>query len=162
MAARPPDDTLDFEDFYASVLPCVVQAVRRLGGGADAEDIAQEALVRVWARWEQVGPSESPAGYAFTVARNLWRRRMREVLPLDEARETHDPSDHLGAVDVAQLLLTTFTTLSRQQRSVLLLIDAAGYDTAEVAERLGITPSTVRVHLARARANARARLADTG
>lgn len=154
----PTPAAVPFEDFYAAVHPGLVRALARLGGRSDAEDLAQEALARTWVHWERVGPTDSPEGYVFTVARNLSRRRRGTDRPLEEASRTSDPADRIEAIATALLLADALTTLSRQQLAILLLIDAAGHTTDEVAERLGIAPSTVRVHLARGRARLRARL----
>ena len=43
----------------------------------EAEDIQQEALLRVWERWDRVRNLEDPTGYLYRTAFNLFRRRMR-------------------------------------------------------------------------------------
>ena len=47
------------------------------GDRVEAEDIAQEALVRVYERWGQVGGMDSPTGYLYRTAMNLARSRLR-------------------------------------------------------------------------------------
>jgi DNA-directed RNA polymerase specialized sigma24 family protein len=46
----------------------------------EAEDLSQEAFVRVWERWDTVGEMENPAGYLHRAAMNLFRSRYRRAL----------------------------------------------------------------------------------
>ena len=67
-----------FADFFADGYPRLVRAVlpatRDLGV---AEEVCQEAMTRVFARWDRVSRLASPIGYAYVVAINVNRRRSR-------------------------------------------------------------------------------------
>ena len=80
-AVEPPSavDDEGFVGFYRAVFPSLAGYVRGLlGDEQTAGDVAQEALVRTYARWIKV---RAPQPYAYLVATNLvraeWRRRRR-------------------------------------------------------------------------------------
>ena len=61
------------------------------------------------------------------------------------------PAEPTAAAETRALLARLLEELPEQQRTVLVLRDLTGIPTEAVAETLGTTSSTVRVHLARAR-----------
>src|SRR6266705_149704 len=84
---RPPEATIDragapgFEAVHAEEYRRLVKALFLLAGDqTEAEEVAQEALTRVFERWDQVRGMDSPVGYAYRVAFNLNRRRIRALL----------------------------------------------------------------------------------
>jgi RNA polymerase sigma-70 factor (ECF subfamily) len=80
-ASAPGEGTsLDFETFFAEVYPRLAQALLLLTADrAEAQDLAQEAMVRVYERWERIRAMESPVGYAYRTAMNLNRKRLRRL-----------------------------------------------------------------------------------
>ncbi|HEV8420016.1 MAG TPA: sigma factor, partial [Actinomycetota bacterium] len=67
---------LSFEQFFASGYARLLRAMYLLTGSiAEADDIAQESMARVYERWERVRRMQSPQGYVFRTALNLNRRR---------------------------------------------------------------------------------------
>src|SRR5439155_18445934 len=50
------------------------------GDVAEAEDLMQEAFVRVWERWERVSRHPDPAGYLYRTAFNIQRNRYRRAV----------------------------------------------------------------------------------
>ena len=40
----------------------------------------QDAFLKVWERWDRVGPMDSPEGYLFQTAMNLYRSRLRRMV----------------------------------------------------------------------------------
>src|SRR3972149_6202383 len=47
----------------------------------EAEDVMQEAFLRVWERWDRVAEMDDPTGYLFRTAMNLWRKRRGRGAP---------------------------------------------------------------------------------
>ena len=45
----------------------------------EAEDVMQEAFLRLWERWDRVGALDDPAGYLYRTALNLYRKRLRRA-----------------------------------------------------------------------------------
>jgi RNA polymerase sigma-70 factor (ECF subfamily) len=145
---------LAFEDFFRATYARLAQALLLLTGDrAEAEDLAQEAMARVYERWERVRTMESPEGYAYRTAMNLNRKRLRR----SAVRARHRPDtaaapDPLQAVETRLQVLRALDTLPRPQREAVVLIGWLGLDAEEAGRVLGIAPSTVRVRLHRARA----------
>jgi DNA-directed RNA polymerase specialized sigma24 family protein len=66
----------DFEAFFQSEYTRPVRALYLLSGDrADAEDAAQEAMARVYERWDRVREMDAPDGYLYRVALHVERRR---------------------------------------------------------------------------------------
>ena|SRR5947207_12710303 len=73
---------IDFEDLYLAERVRLVRAMLLLTGRVgEAEDLAQDAFVRVYERWPQIREMDSPTGYLYRTALNLHRKRLR-VSPL--------------------------------------------------------------------------------
>jgi len=70
-----------FEEFYEASFRRVFTALCLVTGSRhEAEEIAQDAFVRVFERWDRVGRLEDPTGYLFRVSMNLFRSRYRRAL----------------------------------------------------------------------------------
>jgi hypothetical protein len=87
-----------FEAFFQSEYARLVRALYLLTGSlADAEEAAQEAMARVYERWDRVGAMDSPVGYLYRVALHVeQRRRYRLALQARRLRppnaDTADPA----------------------------------------------------------------------
>jgi RNA polymerase sigma factor (sigma-70 family) len=115
------------------------------GRREDAEDLAQDAFLKLWERWDRIDTIDDPTGYLFRVALNgfrMWRRRtgmeIRRRLP--NAPERDQFVDAEIRADVRHLLLG----LSPRQRAALLLVDLLEYPSEQAAHILRVRPSTVR------------------
>jgi RNA polymerase sigma-70 factor, ECF subfamily len=115
------------------------------GSREDAEDLAQEAFMKLWERWDSINEIEDPTGYLFRVALNGFRMRRRRAAmairrhaPLPEARDEFVEAEMRA--DVRRLLLG----LTPRQRAALLLVDLLGYPSEQAASILGVRASTVR------------------
>lgn len=115
------------------------------GNREDAEDIAQEAFLKLWERWDEIERISDPTAYLFRVALNGFRMRrrraataIRRVAPMPVGRDEFVEADM--RVDVRRLLLG----LSPRQRAALLLVDLLGYPSEQAARILRVRPSTVR------------------
>jgi hypothetical protein len=70
----------DFDRFYRAQYVRLVRALLLLiGDPGEAEDLAQEALSRVYERWDRVSAMDSSEGYLFRTALNLHRKRARRL-----------------------------------------------------------------------------------
>ena len=119
----------------------------------EAEDLTQDAFVRVLERWDRVGALEDPRGYLYRTAMNAFRSRYRRALLA--ARRTFGttrPDDAIAVVDDRDAALRALATLTSRQRAAVVLTDLLGYPSKEVARMLGIRASTVRMHTSRAHA----------
>jgi RNA polymerase sigma-70 factor (TIGR02957 family) len=141
-------------------------AYRMLGSVAEAEDVVQEALLRVHRVLERGERIESPRSYAATVttrlaidelrsARSRRERYVGEWLPepiLTDGRD--DPARQAEMADSLSLaMLVLLETLSPEQRAVLLLRDVFDYGYDEIARIVGKNEDNVRQLASRARAH---------
>jgi RNA polymerase sigma-70 factor (TIGR02957 family) len=139
-------------------------AYRMLGSVSEAEDVVQEALMRVLGALREGTNIESPRAYATTVttrlaldelrsARARRERYVGEWLPeplLDEP--TPDPAEQTEMAESLSLaLLAVLERLSPEQRAVLLLHDVFDYGYREIAEILDRREDSVRQLATRAR-----------
>jgi RNA polymerase sigma factor (sigma-70 family) len=151
---------LDFASFYASESLRLGRALYLLTGDAsEAEELAQEALVRVYERWGRVRAMASPTGYLFRVAINLHRSRVRLVLV--RARRALAPAPSIDPAALAEVndeLGRALASLPIRLREAVVLVEWMGLDMKEAARILGIEAVSVRVRLSRARASLREHL----
>ena len=125
----------------------------------EAEDVAQDAFVRVWERWEHHGAPDDPAAYLYRTAMNVLRnRRRRAAVALHNAFTKPDKRDELDAVDTRDMVTRALGALTPSQRAALILTDLLELPSDEAAKALGIRPSTVRVLAARGRATLSAQI----
>jgi RNA polymerase sigma-70 factor (ECF subfamily) len=69
-----------FEEFYEATFRRVFTALRLVTGDRhEAEEVAQDAFVRVFERWDRVGNLEDPTGYLFRISMKLFRSRYRRA-----------------------------------------------------------------------------------
>jgi RNA polymerase sigma-70 factor (TIGR02957 family) len=139
-------------------------AYRMLGSVAEAEDVVQEALLRLHGALERGERIESPRAYLATVTTRLSidvlrsARVRRETyvgdwLPEPLVSDTSaDPARHAEMSDSLSLaFLVLLETLSPEQRAAFLLHDVFGYGYGEVAEIVGKSEDNARQLAARAR-----------
>src|SRR5437764_952488 len=114
-------------------------------GGGDAEDIAQEAMVRACFHWKRVREMERPVGWLYATAFNLVRReRRRPPVEMPAPIETGPGAD--DRLD----LITALGGLPLSQRKAVVLRYVLGYRTAAAADLLRTAPGALRAVLHRA------------
>lgn len=141
---------------------------RMLGSVAEAEDVVQEALIRLHRVREAGETIESPRAYITTLATRLAIDHLRSARvrreqyvgdwlpePLVESPEG-DPAQRAEMVDsLSVAFLAVLERLSPEQRAVLLLRDVFAYGYDEIAEILDRTQPSVRQLAVRARRHVR-------
>jgi RNA polymerase sigma factor (sigma-70 family) len=152
---------MDFEAFYRHEYARLVRALLLLvRDPTDAEDLAQEALSRVFERWDQVRQMQSPQGYLYRTALNLNRKRIRRMLVHARRAAFLRPPEQpdLSPIDDRVTVRAAVLSLPRGQREALVLVELIQLETTEAAQILGIAPASVRSRLMDARRNLRVRL----
>jgi RNA polymerase sigma-70 factor (ECF subfamily) len=143
-----------FEEFFEAERVRLHRALFAVTGSrSEAEDIGQEAFLKLWERWERVGLMDDPAGYLHRTAMNLFRdRRRRLILAAKRAVHLAPTPDGYEAVEARSLASAVLGSLPPRQRAVIVLTEGLGYSSDEVGSMLGIKGSTVRAlhHQARA------------
>lgn len=153
---------LSFEEFFQAEHVRLARALYLLtGSAAEADELTQEAMVRVYERWDRVRQMDSPQGYLFRTAMNLHRSRLRGLAT--RARHLLHPSPSPDPAEVAEsrdILARALASLPTGQREAVVLVEWLGMDQEEAAAALGIKPGSVRARLSRARADLRRMLED--
>ena len=74
------ESALSFEEFYEANFARIFTALCLVTGNRhEAEEIAQDAFLRVFERWERVRAFDDPTGYLFRVSMNVFRNRYRRA-----------------------------------------------------------------------------------
>ena len=126
------------------------------GSAAEADELAQEALVRVYERWDRVGQMDSPEGYLFRTALNLHRSGLRRLA--SRARQLFEPTPAADPADVVQhrdSITRAMGSLPEGQRGAVVLVEWLGMNTEDAAAVLHIKPGSLRARLSRAKATLR-------
>lgn len=136
-------------------------ALRITLNAADAEDVVQDTMLKVWKRrndWEQI---ESIEAFCLTICRNLALDRLRhkdyQSQTLDMAADPVDASHIANPEQMAvqrdrvQLVHQLINRLPERQRSCMQLRDIEGKSYRDIATILGITEQQVKVTIFRAR-----------
>ena len=152
--------------FQTDVLPLKNQlfrmALRITLNRAEAEDVVQETMIKVWNRrdeWEQIASMEA---FCLTICRNLSLdkiRRMENQLrdAGDSAAEPQDssytsnPEEQTVQHDRVALVRRLIGELPEKQRTAMQLRDIEGKAYKEIAIVMGITEEQVKVNIFRAR-----------
>lgn len=149
-------------------LPRILALARRvLGDLAEAEDIAQETLVRAWRQ----APRWTPGGASFDswmhkVALNLCHdrlRRRRETLmanPPDAIDPGARPDGRLLAASIGVRIDAALLTLPPRQREAIILCHYQELSNIEAAEIMNVSVEALESLLSRARRALRTSLAD--
>jgi RNA polymerase sigma-70 factor (ECF subfamily) len=129
---------------------------------ADAEDVVQETMMKVWNRrqqWEQIDSMEA---FCLTICRNLSLDKTRRMSTNEQSlsADEHDapdrshhanPEQQAIAQDRLRLVRQIVDGLPEKQRSVMQLRDFEGKSYKEIAAIMGISEEQVKINIFRAR-----------
>lgn len=143
------------EAFEAERPRLVGIATRILGDHAEAEDVVQQAWLRLA---DTDGEIESPPAWLTTVTTRLCldRLRARTPVPVEEielGETAADPAEEIALADTVGIALqVVLDRLSPGERVAFVLHDSFGFEFATIAEVLQTTPTAARKLASRARA----------
>lgn len=145
-----------FRSTYTSVLRTTYLVLHDRGR---AEEVTQDAFLRLYERWRGVSTIEHPEAWVRRVAvraavRSAQRTRLRSAPPPDDEQPAWDV---LPDVDLARAV----ASLAPQQRAAVALHYLDDLKVEDVARHLGVSTSTVKQHLSRARTRLAAILSET-
>jgi RNA polymerase sigma-70 factor (ECF subfamily) len=152
-----------FEEFYGATFRRLSTALCLVTGDQhEAEEIAQDAFVRVFERWDRVAGLEDPTGYLFRVSMNVFRSRYRRAsLGLRRAiLLAPSASDDLAAVETHDEMIRLLRGLDPKHRAAVLLTAILDYSAEEAGRMLGMRASSVRSLTTRARARMKHEVVD--
>jgi RNA polymerase sigma-70 factor (ECF subfamily) len=129
-------------------------AFQMLGDAEDAEDVAQEAFVRVFQAIPQFRRQASFSTWLYRIVTNLClgrRRRRRPVMELETMAEPASEENPARQVTEGLLARQVLDELPAPLRAALVLREQEGLSYAEIATALGVPVGTVRSRLSKAR-----------
>lgn len=155
----PPNNDDWFEAAYPRCIDSLRKYLRRfVGSREEAEDLAHDAFLRVWAA-PNFDRGRETQGYLFATARNLaldWNKA-HHVAKSDPVDTLPDLPDDGSSVEQDAMTAEEFRTLSKamsrlpeRRRDVLMLRAFFDYSCQEIADQLKISRTTVHRELARA------------
>jgi RNA polymerase sigma-70 factor (sigma-E family) len=119
---------------------------------ADAEDLAQTALLRCYQAWEKVARARDRDAYVYTVLvnclRDSKRRRWQGETPTESVPELAEP-DRTGDIDVVDAVDRALALLGDDARVAIVLRYYAHLTDEQTAEALGIPLGTAKSRIAR-------------
>ncbi len=127
---------------------------------ADAEDVVQETMIKVWSKRDSWNDIDNVEAFSMTICRNLAldhakrRENENERLDADNVREPVAPSNPFEQAvnqDRVQIVRRIVDSLPEKQRSCIQLRDFEGKQYKEIATILTITEEQVKVNIFRAR-----------
>ena len=126
---------------------------------ADAEDVVQDTMIRVWNKRDEWQQFESVEAYCLIVAKNLAIDRSQkkdaqnvELTPeMAEEADTSGPYDRLVNNERMKIIHRLIDELPEKQRLIMQLRDIEGESYKDIAKVLQLTEEQVKVNLFRAR-----------
>ena len=156
--------------FRTDVLPLKDElfrlALRITLNRADAEDIVQETMLKVWNRRDSLAELESIEAFCLTICRNLSldkvKRAEHQNASLDDDSEktasepadrsySSNPEEQVIQRDHVELVRKLISLLPEKQRTCMQLRDMEGKAYKDIAQVMGITEQQVKVNIFRAR-----------
>lgn len=139
-----------------------------IGNRFEAEDIVQEAMIKVWKKREKFEVIDNKEAWVITIVRNLAidkvrARKKKQTSDIDEYFHISDnapsPDVRLEQRDAVKKVGEIMSTLPEMQREIITLRDIEGYTYQEIADIMGLKVDQVKVYLFRARKVLREKLA---
>lgn len=149
MSADPGSFTAFAEELMRPLRQALIAGYGREAG----DEALSEAMEYAWENWARVSTMTNPSGYLYRVgqsrARARFRRRGLRVGPMRPESGTYwfEPK-----------LSSSMASLSRKQRTAVILVHGFDWTVTEVAEMWGVTFSTVQTHLDRGMSKLRRKL----
>ncbi len=158
-------DTKEFKQRFLPLHTRLYRAAFRLMGNAmDAEDMVQEAYLKLWERRNDLGHVANMEAYCTSLIRHLCLDALRRTHPEEEGSpppeelpltDGENAATVLERQDEAEQLTRLIGRLPEGQRTVMTLHDVEGCSYEEIEKATGFTAVNIRVMLSRARKKVR-------
>jgi RNA polymerase sigma-70 factor (ECF subfamily) len=160
--ANPRDDAIvaspSFEELFLDHHDRLYRALYFITGSrSDAEELMQDAFLKLWERWDSIGAIDDPVAWLFRVSLNGFRMRTRHArVVARRLAPMTTPRDPFDDVHVREEVRGMLRSLPERQRAAMVLTEIFDYSSEQAGRILGIRPATVRVLASQARAALRA------
>ena len=142
---------LIFNEIYEKYYNKILRYFKKDFGTEDSEDLAQQTFMQLWAWIPSSYAIKNPKALIYRIAKNVKLDKFRkntqmleELFP--EEFDIRDVENHYGVIECRMLI----DMLSKKEQN-LLLLSLQGYNSNEISESLGITPSATRTRLQKIR-----------
>lgn len=147
-----------FKELVDNYGPAVLNtAIRILRDSQKAQDVHQEVFLEIWRRWHKFNGTTNWGAYLYrvTVRKAIELAKQARSEPrqsqIRDCAATHEsPDERLKAVELQQKIVECLTALPKRQADVLVLARIERLEHEKIAQVLGCSQKTVRVHLHRA------------
>lgn len=150
-------DRKEFETLATRLRPRIIaMACRCLENNDDADDIAQDTLLKLWSMKDRLDEYNSIDALAIVIGRHLCldRIKQRKTLSIDDIHVdeiVYSPEDVIIKDENVENINRMIDSLPDGQQIILKLKHIEGMETAEIAQMIGSSEVAVRVQLSRAR-----------
>ena len=141
-------DAPTYEEYAVAAWPSLYRYAYLLAGNhADAEDIAQQTLVKAYRSWSRVKDSDSPTAYLRRMLTNTYlshrrpKGRRLELLTEAAPETAHAPT---GGLEERMVLWPHVKALPPRQRAVIVLRYYEGLSEQEIADALACSRGNVK------------------
>ncbi|MDR1403445.1 MAG: RNA polymerase sigma factor [Tannerellaceae bacterium] len=153
---------MELERFKITILPLREKllniSLKLLDEKADAEDVVQEAFLKLWHIRDKLDGYNSVEALTVTITKNLALDKLKTRKPavnelglrMQDSGEK-DPAELLEQRDAAACIRKLIKQLPSLQQTIIQMKDIDGYELSEIAEIMGSRIETVRTNLSRAR-----------
>jgi RNA polymerase sigma-70 factor (ECF subfamily) len=146
------DGPPSFEDLFDAHRERLFQAMALLTGNRhEAEDIVQDAFVKILEHWDRVGTLDDPVGYLYRTAMNGFRSHFRRSKVALKKQLMARERDELAVAERHLDLTQRLSRLTSKQRVALILTDLLEFTSEEAGEVMGMRSGAVRMQASRAR-----------
>lgn len=154
---------MDIKQFTSEIIPYKNKlyrfAYRIVGNGAEAEDVVQEVMIKLWNQREKLHEYNNIEAWCIRMTKNLSIDKTRSkhyklgIIPegFDISSNHNNPHQVAETQDTMQRIKNMMNTLPTKQREVMHMRDIEGLSYKEIEEQLQIPMNQVKVYLFRAR-----------
>ncbi len=154
---------MDIKQFTSEILPYKNKlyrfAYRIVGNGAEAEDVVQEVMIKLWNQREKLHEYNNIEAWCIRMTKNLSIDKTRSkhyklgIIPegFDISSDLGNPHQVTETQDTMQRIKNMMDTLPTKQREVMHMRDIEGLSYKEIEDQLQIPMNQVKVYLFRAR-----------
>jgi RNA polymerase sigma-70 factor, ECF subfamily len=156
---------MNLEQFKIEILPLrsklMGQALKFMSDRSDAEDVVQEAFLKLWSLRDSIDQYNNKEAFSVTIVKNLcndhWRScKRRANLDTDVMDELQiDMVSSIEQRDTVRLIKLIIEHLPPLQQTIIRMKDVEGYEMSEIAAITGCEVENVRCSLSRARKKVR-------